>query len=242
MRALVLLLALACELALALGPVHKLDKHPTRNPANPDLPESAQVEITGADLQIAALWDDAPTTVKSDQEVFYLTSWHAASYDRAVILKVVNWPAALNGKTITGATLELFRWQGYTAEAPSVPVMTARQVLQPVVMAEVTWSSYSTNNAWGTAGAKGAADVNLDANVGTVSVPNNLVGVEPPTRNYATQTIGTGANLVALLQGWKDGSITNNGMFIYPSSFADYHTFYGPTGATPPVLTITYTP
>ena len=188
------------------------------------------LQITGTDLEIARLMSSDPTNVYSAQDSFTTSSWSSTEYQEATILKIKASAPALTtliGKTISSVIVSLYRTGGYSAEGGAV---YARRVLRTAVNAQVTWDSYSTGNAWGTAGAQGAADVDLSIVLGAIGLTDTV------TAMFTSST----SDMVTTVTNWVSGSYANNGMLLFPSFFADYHTFSGPAGANPPIITVTY--
>lgn len=105
--------------------------------------------------------------------------------------------------------------------------------LRPWVEAQATHNIYSTGNAWTTAGAQ---DTTNDHD------PTVLASLVDPVGDW---TFASGAGLVALVQGWIDGSITNNGFLIQEPSGATFRTMkssaVGILDGERPKLTVTYT-
>jgi hypothetical protein len=196
----------------------------------PLIPSSFSLQITGADLEIARLMSSDPAAVYSVQSEFTCSSWTATEYQEAAVLRIKNTAPALStlvGKTITSVVLSLYRSAGYTSEGGTV---YARRVLRSIVPAQLTWNVYSTGNNWGTAGAQGAADVDLSALLGSITVTDTI---------ETMSSSSTGA-FVSTLAGWVSGSIANNGLLLFPSFFIDYNTFDGPSGTNPPLITVMY--
>lgn len=187
-------------------------------------------EITVTNIQIARLLSQEPTTVFSSQDEFTCTSYEDDAYHEATILKVLNWPGALSGKTITAVSLTLYH--NITGYAAATSTLSVRNVLRTVVMAQVTATVYSTGNSWQTLMAAGALDVNTSATLTTVTMPADS--------SAGSLICPSSAGFVTLVQDQKDGLAANNGYLLHPSFFADYHSFSGPTGANPPVMNITY--
>lgn len=105
------------------------------------------------------------------------------------------------GSIITAATLSM--WE-YTAGGAYSEAVELRRVLRNWIEAEVTWNSYSTGQAWATAGCGGATD-----RVATASASLTMDGTAA-----AGFVSWSGAGLVADAQGWLDGTFANYGWLV----------------------------
>jgi len=129
----------------------------------------------------------------------------SGSTDFAHILIAFDLSAVPAGAVITSATLSL--WEATAASTGGAPASWAvelRRVLRDWVEAQATWNIYSTGNAWGTAGANNDTDrvaaacasLTLDA-----TAANGFVS-------------WSSAGLVAVCQGWVDGTFPNYGLHV----------------------------
>lgn len=132
--------------------------------------------------------------------------------------------------TVTGATLYLYGLGGNGTEA-----VDARQVLRTWSEAQATWNVYTTGNGWTTPGALGAATDRSATVVATGSATTGL--------GYIAIT---GAGLPALVEGWINGTIPNEGLHLERNGTGN-DTFYKVFGSSEgtngrrPYLDITYT-
>lgn len=190
------------------------------------------VQITGTDLLLGRLMSSEPTTAYTSQTEFTTSSWSATAYQEAAVLKIdpaASCWATLAGKTVSAMTLALYRTGGYMSESSTLYVAKCLRTVVVGGSSQMTWNQYSTGNNWGTAGASNAADVDL-----------SLMGAIGLTDTVTAMFTSSTANFVAAMQAWVNASGVNNGFLLFPSFFADYHTWSGPTGANPPILTVTY--
>ncbi len=95
-----------------------------------------------------------------------------------------------------------------------------------------TWNTYDGTNSWGTVGGLNATSDYNSTSLGTVGV--NSLGLATTTLN---------ASGITLVQGWVDGSITNNGFTLHQSASTDsvqFDSSEGLTTALRPALVVTY--
>ena len=76
-----------------------------------------------------------------------------------------------------------------------------RELLNPFVASEVTWNNRNASTNWNVAGVLGGTDVGASV-VATGTMPTTS----------STRFTLSGAGLNALVQGWMDGSVANNGI------------------------------
>jgi hypothetical protein len=105
------------------------------------------------------------------------------------------------------------------------------------VEGQATWNIYSTGNSWATAGGTGTGDSEASAS-----------HVEAPSAGTGDKTFSS-AGLIADVQAWVDGSVTNNGWLVKhsgdPSGSAqtkvyEFVSSEGTDGSRPE-LSVTYT-
>ena len=154
-----------------------------------------------------------------------------ASQSKRPIFKFSGFPSG--AVYVSSAVLTL---RNFDAAASSRGV-ELRQLLVPFVENEVTWNKRNVSTNWNVAGALGGTDVNA-----TVLA----TGTAPTAASSQFTLSGEGFN--ALVQGWIDGSIINNGVILScvndASIFDNINRRIGtkdhPTPSNRPFLTVTY--
>jgi hypothetical protein len=128
-------------------------------------------------------------------------------------------------KTVTGASLT------FNVSNVSSQSFEVHQVKRNWTESGATWINYASGVAWGTAGASASTDR------GT-TVLGAITG--SATGSY---TITLNSSGVALVQGWVNRSIANQGVIIMDAANADglvVSSSEATTVATRPKLTVTY--
>jgi len=144
------------------------------------------------------------------------------------VMKFTGFPATAP-TTVTSAVLTIT-----VADADaSARGVVLRQLLTAFTEAQVTWNERVTGTNWNVAGVLTGTDVN-STTIATGTIPSS-----------GTFTI-SGAGFTALVQGWMDGSITNNGVILSLSdeSTASYSFLLRQPAASDgdrPYLTVDYT-
>ena len=163
-----------------------------------------------------------PDSVHGAETILLLDGDDGGGVDLASILlwDITDIPA---DATIESAsiTIEVFN--------PSNSSYSIFEMKQPWVENEATWNQYATGLSWQTAGAQGNLDrgASILANVNAGSTGLN--------------TTPLNANGTALVQGWVDGTIANNGLIIADSSSADGIDFRSSEDVgSRPKFTVTY--
>lgn len=132
--------------------------------------------------------------------------------------------------TVSNATLSLRIKSGMSNDNCSAH---ARRVLRVWSETQATWNEYTTGNSWTTAGALDTTNDIGSSDDGS----NSVTGQTTPF----TFTI---SNLASLIQGWINGTITNNGMIVYSDAEGDAVGIVGDsedaTGTNRPKLCVTY--
>ncbi len=100
--------------------------------------------------------------------------------------------------TVSSAKLRLMM---YTIGADRT--VEAYQILQPWTQMGSTWNNYDANNAWDTAGCDGSGTDRASTATGSVAVTTSQAGT------WIEIDLDT-----SLVQGWVDGTITNNGVLL----------------------------
>ena len=101
--------------------------------------------------------------------------------------------------TVTSATLTL----NNADSAGATTAVQARKLLSAWSEADATWDDRQTGVAWNTAGVIGGSDV--DATV-------VATGTAPTSGGVTFDVTGAGFN--SLVEGWINGTITNNGIIV----------------------------
>lgn len=148
------------------------------------------------------------------------------------------------GAVITSATMSL--WEsgaGKSAGAPASWAAELRRVLRNWVEGQATYNIFSTGNNWGTAGCGNATD-RVAAACATLTLDGTA----------AAGFVGwSGADLVAVCQGWLDGTFPNYGLLVSAPTAellgttdyaynAFYSSDYTTDAAKRPKLVLEYTP
>ncbi|HKP94528.1 MAG TPA: DNRLRE domain-containing protein [Fibrobacteria bacterium] len=129
------------------------------------------------------------------------------------------------GKTVTAASLT------FNVTDVSTQNYQVYQLKRNWTESGASWNSYASGSAWQTAGADGADD-RATVSLGTVS--GNTAG---------TLTVALNASGIALVQGWVNGSIANQGIAILNAANTnglDVSSSEAATVAARPKLTVTY--
>jgi len=237
MRALILLLALVCELSFAIGPAHQLGKHHGRGTSQP-APTTEEITITGSDIQIAQMRAAEPTTVLNSQVRFRVTRWSSSAYDEVALIRPCAapcsggnlLPASLQGATITAVRFEPTRSNGCNTCDPGTSTFHLKQVLRTDLdPATLTWNLRATGSSWETAGAQGALDAGA-----------SLTSLAQTTYAFETYSFDTSSTLVTYFQALANGAQTQPWLLMYlAASKGSYNTFDGPTGTNPPRFVVT---
>lgn len=134
------------------------------------------------------------------------------------------------GSTITGVTCKMYNTGGDLTD--NNRTARAYRVRRNWSLTQVTWNVYTTGNSWSTAGCGDTTNDRESTELGTLSCVN------PPSAGYLNSTFDA-----TLVQGWLDGTFTNNGLvWIMDTETNDMQRFDGDTGTNPPQLVIDYTP
>lgn len=178
----------------------------------------------------AAMQEQFPT-FNGETDYIYLGAVAGVSRTRT-LFKFTGLANITGPVTVTSAVLTLM-----SADTNGTPCpVSLCKLLVPFVEAEATWNIRSTSNSWGTAGASGAGD--MDATV-------LATGTIPTSNGVTFDLSGSGFN--SLVEGWINGTITNNGCVVFASneSTATYGYLVRQsedgTASRRPYLTVTYT-
>ena len=178
----------------------------------------------------ASIDQGAPTTNTGTDYIF--VSSNGTNKIRA-LMQFSGLASIVGPVTVSSAVLTLT-----TADTNAARAVSLRQLLVPFDEASATWNIRSTGNDWGTAGASGAGDA------GTTVLASGTI----PATNGATFDItDVGGGFNSLVQGWINGTITNNGCIISLTDEATASYYYllrqseDPTASRRPYLTVTYT-
>lgn len=148
------------------------------------------------------------------------------------ILKLTDLSSIPAGSTITGVSIELYCVPTYLPD--NLATVAMYRVLPAVVFEQATWNRYSTGNNWATPGGLGSGTDHDVAAVGTLEVDE--------TAEYKTVTDG---GLIALVQGWLDGAIPNNGILfkLVLDGDEDWYSIQACAGTDGqrPIVSVTYT-
>ncbi len=138
--------------------------------------------------------------------------------------------------TINSVTLTL-NCSANLANLTAPNEVVIHRCLRAFVEGQATWNVYSTGNSWASAGGLGSGDAEASAS-----------HTEAPSSGTGDKTF-SGAGLLADVQAWVDGSVTNNGWLVKhsgdPSASAQtkVYEFVSSEGAdgSRPELSVTYT-
>lgn len=153
--------------------------------------------------------------------------WNGGAATRRWLIKF-DLSSIPKGATITTATFSIKEINSDLADFART--MRAYRVKQTVVFDEVTWNSYSTGNAWSTAGCGDGTDRD------TTEIGSHAFG-DAPVVEYHEFTFTP-----SLVQGWVTGRLANNGIIlIMDTETDDMHQFDPADGGDPsPKLVVTY--
>jgi hypothetical protein len=130
-----------------------------------------------------------------------------------------------SSKTVTAASITV------TVSDASTQAYEVYQLMRTWSENGPTWNNYASGTAWQTAGADGANDRSTTV-LGSITASSK--------GNY---TITLNASGVALVQGWVNGSIANQGVMIVDaanSNGLDFRSSEYSTATSRPKLTVTY--
>lgn len=122
----------------------------------------------------------------------------------------------------------------------------AYRALKTWLESSATWNSWNGDFAWGSGGGLSASDAGVDNSGDGTGSDTKLTETASVSINECTETFHD-FTITSLVQGWIDGSMTNNGVFIKPTDLAvGTNTFYfisseNSSTADRPYLTIIYT-
>jgi len=135
---------------------------------------------------------------------------------------------SLAGKTVGTATL--FLKDTGANYSDNERTMRAYRVLRAWTEAGVTWNTYNGSNAWGTAGCANTSSDREATDIGTITMPAT------ETTNWYSFVLTPSA-----VQGWIDGTLTNNGLLLQMDTETDdEHAFASSDSAgNEPYLVIT---
>lgn len=137
-----------------------------------------------------------------------------------------------SGATISAATLKLYN---ETPNGANSRVASVYRVKVSWTEATVTWNTTDGSTSWQTAGCGGANDREA-TDIGTFNVASG------DSASYYSVTLTPGSTGV---QGWIDGTLTNNGILVKVATETDdFHSLSDRSGhntANKPELVITYT-
>jgi hypothetical protein len=133
---------------------------------------------------------------------------------------------------VTSATLSIYTVEDYS---DNTRTMRAYRVLRAWVESEVTWNSYSTGNAWATAGCGNTTSDREATDIGSVSVASNLAGGSEVSISLTPSRV----------QEWISGALANNGILLKidteSNDFYNYGSHENGTAGIRPKLVIEYT-
>lgn len=136
----------------------------------------------------------------------------------------------LTGATINSATLRAYITGDASSNARTARVYRLKRI---IVSNQVTWNSYSSGNAWQTAGGTGANDID------TTEVGTRAFSASETLNAYKDFTLNT-----TKIQEMVDGTFTNNGFLVKMDTESD-DGYTGPVwddATNPHTLVIDYTP
>jgi len=134
--------------------------------------------------------------------------------------------------TVSSATLRLATTSNFAAVDVAI-----YKLLVSFNVTQATFNQRVTGTNWATAGAYNATDTDLTL----------ISSVTAPAASYTQFTIPTSPNFVALVEGWINGTITNNGILIAcnpdsgGSDIVEFVGSYAADAVYSPLLTVTYT-
>lgn len=178
----------------------------------------------------ATIREDFPSILGGASNPLYISSIAASSVQRTIV-QVSGISNIPSNAIVSAATLTLKRVNSAT---PAKDVEMRRLLASPT-FASVSWNNRSAGTPWGTAGALGAVD----------SDPTIVVTASAPTGSNTFMHMSS-AGLVALVQGWVNGTIENHGVLLKlvdetPSGQeADFYATDEATNTQRPFLTVTY--
>lgn len=140
----------------------------------------------------------SPTTNSGTTDPVEVTAWSTGDNTRTLIRfsGLSNIPASA---VVSSVTLELwcsFRTAGGTG---TIDIYRATRAWN---VAQATWNEYATSSAWATAGGRGTGDS---------AASTSYSGTQSGTGAYKSFS---SAGLIADVQAWIDGSVTNDGWLL----------------------------
>lgn len=167
-------------------------------------------DFTGT--QDTHLREQNTTANYATSSTFEATKWDAGDHSHALLKfsGLSNIPATA---TVTSVTVGLW----LDGDNGGTHTIDLRRALRGWVENQATWNIYSSGNNWATSGGLSAGN----DRVSTVS--GSIVGVGSTQQYYTvTQTSG---GLVNDVQGWIDGTLTNNGWHLERSGTGNDNTY-----------------
>lgn len=175
--------------------------------------------------------DTAPDTERSTSTTITVGESNISSQVNRGLIKW-NLASIPSGSTVSSAVLSIWVAAEFSDNARTLSVYRVRRAW---VENEATWNSWTTGNAWSTAGCGNTTTDREASNIGTVSI-------------VASPAAGTKYNITltnSKVEEWISGSFTNNGLLLQTATEnadrIDYDSSESATGNEKPQLVIEYT-
>ena len=188
----------------------------------------AQVTLNpSADTYIRS--DTADTNYEAT--TFYIGERNDAVNAKTRLLIKFDTSSIPTGSTINSATLSLYKVLDLSSNARTLYV---NYLKRNWLESQATWNSYSTGNAWQTAGADGANDVD--------GTSNGSVSMSATETLDAFKDITIAATGLTAIGGWVNGTLSNYGWLLQvDTQVDDAYRYNARDNTNPPKLLIDYT-
>lgn len=179
---------------------------------------------------------ESDPTANNDGGLEFETSKFAVSSHGHTLIRFAGLSNITGPVTVTSVTFGLYL---SNSDAGATQTIDIRRVLRSWNTTQATWNVYTTGNSWTTAGALS------DGNDRTGTASGQLTSVQTSGQWYSVTQTTTGG-LIDDVQGWINGTVTNNGWHLSRNGAGDDSTYRiwvssDGTNGERPYLSVTYT-
>jgi hypothetical protein len=190
-------------------------------------------DYTGTDD--AALQEADPTSNHGADSQFEVSKYGSGSHTH-LLIRFAGLSNITGPVTVTAVTLGMYLTNSDEAASHTINIYRA---LRAWNVSQTTWNVYTTGNNWTTAGALSSG------NDRAASTSGQITGVQTPLV-WVTVTQTTTGGLIDDVQGWINGTVTNNGWHLERNGTGNdsqYRIFTDSDGTNGerPYLSVTYT-
>jgi parallel beta-helix repeat protein len=125
--------------------------------------------------------------------------------------------SSISGRTVTDATLHMYRWQKYRTGSLDADV---HRVTQSWVESSATWNKYDGTHNWASAG--GDFDATVIASTTLAGEPTGY----PCGSSICSDTTWYQWDVTSLVQDWEEGTHPNNGLMVKTNDFSHTMSYF----------------